>query len=628
MAECSLVSMVSKLPILIATAGHVDHGKSTLVRTLTGSDPDRWAEEKQRGITIDLGYAHLTNEGRTYSFIDVPGHERFIHNMLAGIGSIDAVLFVIAADESIMPQTREHARALSWLGVDQVLVVLTKIDLVDDELLELLDEEVGEWLVDFGWEQAPRIHFSSNIDATKDRVLSALADLNKKPALSTASFRMSVDRVFSSQGAGTVVTGTVDRGMLHREEQVELVPQGRQARIRQIQVHGQSISNVGPHMRAAINLGDVHYKDLSRGDLVYRGSLPYTGRRVLVRLGEFEEDWLPPAKHVFHLHHLAAHLKARLLWREGKYAMLVLVQPHPFWALDRGLIRDGTPLRVIAGFEVLDPRPFRSKRRQVMPKLEGLSELSSLQDWQRWFITGNQELIDIEGVEARCGEPLDPELMTSMVVIGKQFMMRRSDWEPMQKTFIDRLKVCHKEEPLYERVQLSRFHSRMTDWPKTLVQMMMDHCRTEGLVIQDGDRIKFSKHRVVWRDDDLKRLHDMLKPLKTNFPIVDFKGRKEEQLACDRLINLLVWEKYLIPLSSELFIPYDFMGRITARLHRDYQGGLFSIQELKEVFGFSRKYAIPLLEYLDKNGYTRREADGRCWIARECPEFHSSWTLP
>lgn len=620
--------MVSDSPILIATAGHVDHGKSTLVTTLTGTDPDRWVAEKQRGITIDLGYAHAEADGRTYSFVDVPGHERFIHNMLAGVGSIDAVLFVIAADESIMPQTREHARALSWLGINQVCVVLTKIDLVDEELLELLDEEVGEWLEAFGWQDAPRIHFSSKRPETTRGVFETLKNLEKKQALSTASFRMSIDRVFTSQGAGTVITGTVERGKLQREDQVHLIPQDRQARIRQIQVHGKSCDAVGSHMRAAINLGDVHYKDLSRGDLVYMGSLPMRSKRILAKLQDFEEDWSPSSKHIFHIHHLAAHLQARLMWRDGAFAMLALESPHPFWALDRGLIRDGSPLRVIAGFQVLDPKPFRSKRKQLLPKLRDLPQIDDLHAWQEWFISGESELIEVEGVASRCGEALDKELMEAMVRIGNKHMMRRDHWEPMEKTFIDRLKACHKEQPLHQRVQLSSFYSRLEDWPKSLIQMMMEHCQKTGSLVLDGDRIKFVKHRVMWRENDLKNLREMLRPLRTEFPIVDFKGRKEEQVASDKILKALVWEKFLIPLTSELFIPYQFMARITKKLHDDFSGQTFSIQELKESFGFSRKYAIPLLEYLDKNGYTRREAEGRTWIARECPQYTSAWEMP
>lgn len=271
-------------PILIATAGHVDHGKSTLVQTLTDTDPDRWAEEKERGITIDLGYAHMQLEDRTFSFVDVPGHEKFIHNMLAGIGSIDAVLFVIAADESIMPQTREHALALRYLDVEQIAVVLTKVDLVDEDLLELLDLELAEWLEEQGWADVPVARFSSKQPETHTAVLDLLSAFNKKVPLAGQAFRMSVDRVFTSPGSGTVVTGTVDRGSLSLADEVVIQPHGASSRIRQIQLHGERVEQVGPHSRAALNLGDMHYKDMGRGDTIYRSLAPENHRRLLVRL--------------------------------------------------------------------------------------------------------------------------------------------------------------------------------------------------------------------------------------------------------------------------------------------------------------------------------------------------------
>lgn len=616
-------------PILIATAGHVDHGKSTLVKALTGTDPDRWEEEKQRGITIDLGYAHAVLNNRVYSFVDVPGHEKFIHNMLAGIGSIDAVLFVIAADESIMPQTREHARALSFLGVEQVCVVLTKIDLVDEELLELLREEVTEWLADFGWENAPSVSFSAKMPETREAVLKQLAAFHKKLPGDTSGFRLSIDRVFTSPGSGTVITGTVERGNLTPDAPVYIQPHDVSGRIRQLQVHGQTTDQVGPHTRTAINLSDVHYKSLHRGDQIFGAAQPATTTRVLVRLSHFEEDWKPGPRHQLHLHHLAAKVLVRVMWQHGGYAMLALSEPYCFWALDRGLLRDGSPLRVIAGFEVLDPHPRRVKWKHIKDVVTQAPQAGDLAAWQRWFLSTIPGLVALDAVVTRCGEPLLPELRDAMVQVGKAEMMRTEVWESYHATFIEGLKLCHKKHPLFARISLNQVLSYFRDkgWSTELTHKIMEAMRDNGTLLQQGDRVSYVKHRVHWKDKDLKNMRFLMSSLQRDLAVIDFK-KDDDMEAFGPLIDLLLWEKYVVALTPQLLIDHRFLNRIMATLHERFQRALFSIQELKEEFGFSRKYAIPLLEYLDKNGFTRREQEGRTWIAQELPKLQSDWQPP
>ncbi|MDJ0836601.1 MAG: selenocysteine-specific translation elongation factor [Acidobacteriota bacterium] len=617
-------------PILIATAGHVDHGKSTMVQALTGIDPDRWAAEKERGITIDLGYAHVSHAGRNYSFIDVPGHERFIHNMLAGIGSIDAVLFVIAADESIMPQTREHALALRYLGIEQVHVVITKVDLVSDDLLELLDMEVEEFLEENGWPDAEKVSFSSKQPETTANVLGLLESLNKKDPGGRTGFRLSIDRVFTSQGSGTVLTGTVDRGALESEQSISIQPHGLEGRIKQMQLHGETVDRVGPHTRVALNLGGVHYKQVHRGNCVFSGAEPVQARKILVRFHAFEEDWAPTARHEFHLHHLAARLIARMLWRREDIAALELRDPYGFWALDRGLIRDGSPMTICAGFEVLDPDLRRPKRRQVLPFLTNLPQAGDLTGWQSWFLGHCKGLITEADLIARCGEPLLPELRQSLVSLDERHMVHEETWRQSRENLVQGLKTCHRELPIFDTIPLTRVLSFFRDnqWPEPLLEACMTDAReTQRIEIQE-DRVRLTDHKPVWKPADKDLLKRFLAQLDDGLAVIDLKLIKEERDRFAQIEKLLVWDKFLVNLSSDLLIHHAFLSRIARTLAERFSQNPFSIPELKEAFGFTRKYAIPLLEYLDKLGYTRREGDKRVWIAREIPEFVCSRKPP
>jgi len=616
-------------PVLIATAGHVDHGKSTLVERLTGIDPDRWEAEKTRGITIDLGYAHLDHEGTTYSFVDVPGHEKFIHNMLAGIGSIDAVLFVIAADESIMPQTREHGLALRYLGVAQVHVVITKVDLVGADLLELLNLEIDEWLQENGWPNASRVLFSSKQPETRQAVLDLLATLAKKEPAGKRGFRLSVDRVFTSPGSGTVLTGTVDRGHLSVEERAFLEPLGLESRIRQLQQHGRTVARVGPHSRVAVNLGDVHYRDVARGHCLFTRHRPAPAARILVRLNDFEEEWMPKPKHLFHLHHLASRQHARLMWREGRIAAIELQRPYGFWALDRGLIRDGSPLRICAGFEGLDPASYRSKRKQVLPRLANLPDSGDLTAWQKWYLAGQEGMIELERVSSLCGEDLGPEVEAGLVALAPGRAVSLATWHGCRQVFQQVMTDCHREWPLHAWLPLNTPRAQLLRcrWQPALVDGLFARAAENGEIEAVGDRVRRTGQRPQWTPARIALLREFLALAKDESGIIDLRTLTDRSRFA-AIEQVLVWEKYFINLAADLLIRYDALNRVTATLAANFSHALFSIQELKTEFDFSRKFAIPLLEFLDKNGWTRREGDGRRWIAVNSPLFGSDFVMP
>lgn len=614
--------------LLIATAGHVDHGKSTLVRNLTGIDPDRWAEEKVRGITIDLGYAVLKTPGRVYSFVDVPGHERFIHNMLAGVGSIDAVLLVIAADESIMPQTREHARALHFLGTDQVGIIVTKSDLVDADLLELVHQELDEWLTDFGWESAPRAVISAQQPETMQSVLALLAKFEPKPSELGRFFRLPVDRVFTSTGSGTVITGAVANGSIDKTSSVVCLPHLKQSRIRQIQVHEEPVDRAHQHQRAALNLPDLHHSQISRGDFLFAGISPILASRVLVRLAPFQE-WDPARKHRFHCHYFSAHFMASLVWQEAGIAMLHFEQPHCFWALDKGLLRDGSPLKVVAGFVVLHPNPPVSRKKFYRPMLERLATLHSTHTWVNTMPQLFPGIWDVQTMEAMTGAPFSKEFNSAMYFLDEKRFLAKNVFDGYVERGLHILNASHRAKPYFSFLSLTGVRSSWIDAaiPAALHENLLGYLQKRGDIVLSEDRLKATQHSATWRPRELSALDHILGEADSETSIIDLRTIPKDPLY-DTLINLLVWEKYLTQLSPELLILTGFLNQILPQMAAAFHGSLLQVGDLKSQLNITRKLAIPLLEWLDKNGYTVREKEGRRWLPESPPLISWNWQLP
>ncbi|CAM2067987.1 selenocysteine-specific translation elongation factor [Sulfidibacter corallicola] len=614
--------------VLIATAGHVDHGKSSLVQTLTGIDPDRWAEEKNRGITIDLGYAHLNHAGRTYSFVDVPGHEKFIHNMLSGIGSIDAVLLVIAADESIMPQTEEHATALHYLGVTQVHVIISKVDLVDAEMLSLLHLELDEWLARFGWEKARRVPFSTRQPETRSSVCELLTELTERRAESRGPARLSIDRVFAATGSGTVVTGTVERGSLKRETWVLLEPDDRKARIRQIQIHGSETHEAGPHTRAALNLTGIHYKSIKRGHLVFSDCAPPSSRRIWVRLTRFDPDWAPSPKHHFHLHHLAAHLKGRLLWCEGDWAALETREPYPFWALDRGLIRDGSPLQLVAGFEVIHPNPASLKRRKAVAWLSALPQPLDLHSWQQAYLESYRDPISLNEITAIGGMP--PTLAEGVVLIGEDLVISAVAARQALDRLIAAVTSGHQAAPYKPWLPVPEIKAGLPTHTHAEImwRYTLERAITDEVLEISTNRLRRKDYRPIWKPRDLELLRRFMTPFDRQGGWLDAREWGPERKGLAAMEQWLTSERCFINLSPDLLVHFKRLNAIAAHLVASHGREGFSIQDLKTELGLSRKHAIPLLEWLDHAKITRREGDRRHLVSREIEPLVCDLTLP
>ncbi len=354
---------------VVATAGHVDHGKSSLVLALTGTDPDRFAEEKRRGLTIDLGFAHFTlPSGEEIGLVDVPGHVRFLRNMLAGVGGVDACVFVVAATEGWKPQSEEHLRILTLLGLRHGVVALTKCDLVDDEWLDLQTLEVADHLAGTFLAEAPIVPVSSTTGAGLDRLCAALDTLvaTTEPSADRGRPRLWIDRSFAAKGSGTVVTGTLTGGRIHLDQRVDVLPAGQTARIRAIQTHGRSVDEVGPGHRVAINLSGVDHHQLGRGDAVVVGSQWRPTRRVdasLEVLGALDHEVSRRGAYVAYIGSGEWPVRVRIL---GDHALLPgetgAVRLHlevalPLVAGDRYVLRESGRNETVGGGEVLDVEP-------------------------------------------------------------------------------------------------------------------------------------------------------------------------------------------------------------------------------------------------------------------------------
>ena len=610
--------------IIVGTAGHIDHGKTSLVKALTGTDADRLAEEKRRGITIDLGFAHLQlAKDLRLGFIDVPGHERFIRNMLAGAAGIDMVLFVIAADESIKPQTREHFAICRLLGVEAGVIALTKADQVDPELLELARMEVDEFVAGSFLEKAPQVAVSSLTGSGLPELRTELERAARQVREKSAGgwFRLPVDRSFTMKGFGTVVTGTLISGTLPREQEVELYPGGRRLRVRGLQVYGEATDRARAGERTAVNLADIEPGEIARGMV-----LSEAGRFAAVSLFDARLELLPSAKPLknnspVHLHIGAAEIEAEVRFIDKRenlkpgtaaWARIGLREAALVLPGDRFIIRMFSPVMTIGGGVVADITGHRYKRGEdraarLSALLEGdaaarvellVSERpNGILQSQLIANTGLREVPRAAGVE----------------VIGG-WLVARSRIAVLQKQLIAKVKQFHKENTLLPGIPKQDLKgSLMPDAAPEVFNHVLQAAAPEA--VQDGEVIRLATHRVVLRlDEEQARvaIESAFERAGLATPAVQdvLKASGLEPARARSVLQLLLRDARLIRVSDELVLHAGACGKLRAEL-AGREGQRFGVAEFKEWTGVSRKYAIPLLEYLDREHITRRDGSDR-----------------
>jgi selenocysteine-specific elongation factor len=602
--------------IIVGTAGHIDHGKSALARALTGIETDRLQEEKSRGISIDLGFAHLEVGDVRFGFVDVPGHERFVKNMLAGATGIDIVLLVIAADESIKPQTREHFEICRLLGVRNGIVVLTKADLVDPDILELVKLEVADFVAGSFLEGAPILPVSNKtgagLDALREALVLAVPGIPARDQ--SGPFRLPIDRAFSLRGFGAVVTGTLLSGVVRPEDEVELHPGGRLIRVRGLHVHNQPVAEAAAGQRTAVNLASIDTAELRRGQSLATPGLFEATSVLDCRLELLSSA--PPLKHraPVHFHAGTAEVDAEVRLLEslapvkpGASAFVRLLLKEPLLLLpgDRFIVRMFSPVVTIGGGAVIDNHPPRRIKRSLAAHRLPALESASLEQRAVLLVSEAPDGIAVPHLTARTGAPYasagDALVRIGGVVIAAASIRAHAD------RLRDALGAFHKQNPL-----LAGLPKASAPTPTHLLDAVLTESKD---VVSDADVIRLVTHRVALKADEdqaLGKIESLFRGAGLAVPAVN-EVLSQSGLDANRarnLLQILLRNATLVRVSADLIYHRDAISSLKQILAAR-RGQSFSVADFKEWTGISRKYAIPLLEFLDRDRTTRRAGDAR-----------------
>lgn len=611
--------------MILGTAGHIDHGKTTLVRALTGVDTDRLPEEKRRGITIDLGFAPLELEGvGTVGVVDVPGHEAFVRTMLAGATGIDLALLVVAADEGVMPQTREHLAILDLLGVRAGVVALTKRDLVEEDWLALVEEDVRALLADTPLADAPIVPCSATTGAGLDALRRALADAARSLPRRDSDdlFRMPVDRAFTVRGTGTVVTGTVWSGRLLRDATVRLLPSGRTVRVRGLQTHGAAVECAEAGQRTAIALAGVDVADAGRGTVVVTDPAWRPSRLLradVVLLHDAPQPLRPRTSVRFHLG--TVEVGARVVARGGvlapgdrRAARIVLDEPVVARAGDRFVLRSASPVATLGGGIVTDPlAPPRAR-----PWDEGLApprdRLLLL------LAEAGAHGVDLQSIPVRLGiRPADADGVVRSLgdeaVRVEDHLVARALLSALETRLDALVDEYHETNPLEPHAPLQLIRSRLGA-PPALADLVVRARTRAGALTVDGGGVR----RAGWTPrlggaGELTRhaiLQELLDAGHEPPSVAELAARHGAQT--EGLLRLLEREGLVTQVEMGRYYATAALDGLVDALRQGMKAGAeYGPAELRELLGFSRKYLIPFLEYCDRRGLTTRQAGGRVW---------------
>ncbi|HEY0407834.1 MAG TPA: selenocysteine-specific translation elongation factor [Pyrinomonadaceae bacterium] len=632
--------------IIVGTAGHIDHGKTALVRALTGVDADRLPEEKRRGITIDLGFAELDLADVRIGFVDVPGHERFIKNMLAGAHGIDVVALVIAADEGVMPQTREHFDICRLLGVESGIVVLSKTDMVDEELLSLVRAEAEELVAGSFLEGAPVVATSARSGAGIDELKRLLREAALAvPARSDEMVaRLPVDRAFTMKGFGAVVTGTLVAGEIAEGDEMELLPTGAQARVRGLQVHGRTVARAHAGQRTAINLGGVEAASIERG-LV----LAPSGRLRSTQIIDAQVDVLKSAPRGLrsrarvrvHLGAMEALARVRVLEEGGEilpgssgFAQLRLEAAVVALPGERFILRSYSPSQTIAGGRVLDAFAVKHRGREVALARARLSTLATANRATQLALfvemAGARGLRRAE-LAARTGwldraleEASAQARAQGAIVEADAVHVGRASFERLAADALAEVEAHHKREPLARGMLRETLRERrFTHAAPEVFRAVIAHLEQQGALVSDKEIVRAATHSLSLApaDEALRnRLEEVYLQAALEAPTFDEALARAGNVHTTRehgrkILQLLLDAGLLVRVNQDLLLHRQaleqLVGKLRAYASQHEPERLIDVAAFKELAHVSRKYAIPLLEYLDRERVTRRAGDRR-----------------
>jgi selenocysteine-specific elongation factor len=603
---------------VVGTAGHIDHGKTSLVRSLTGVDLDTLPEERDRGITIALHFASLLlDDGRRVAFVDVPGHERLVRTMVAGATGVDAVLLCVSAVDGAMPQTREHVAILDLLGVQHGAVVLTMADLVDDDMLELAIDDVRGAVHGTFLEKAPLVAYSSVTGRGRKELLDVLAGFPDTQRTDDGPFRLPVDRSFSRSGFGTVVTGTTWSGSLEEGDDVTLLPQGTTARVRGIEVHGVHTTRAGAGKRTALNLSGVETDDVPRGTVVTKGPVPASQIIDVKYTHLATAPELEDGVQVLVLHGTSERQARLAVTTEGDtlvpgsttYAQIRIESPLPCLPGDHFVVRRPSPAETLGGGTILDPWAVRLRRRDRARVAAELARLDAGDQLVLLERAGETGLSPAEALE----RGIDPK---RGVWLGDRVLAPRIA-ERLQVALLAALTAFHDEHPLSlgaHRRELRR--ERLAHVPDRAFDALVDSLATHSQVHVDGALVRIAGFAVAL-DTKQQALRDHL------FAAVragGLEGRMTKQLAEERdgdevaaLLRLLETEGKVTEVDGVGFVIPSVLDELQVKVRGWFGAGhdVLTPQDFKELTGLTRKAAIPLLEWLDKKRFTMRRGDHR-----------------
>ena len=628
--------------LILGTAGHIDHGKTSLVKVLTGIDTDRLKEEKARGITIELGFAHLELPGELrFGIVDVPGHERFVRAMVAGVGGMDLVLLVIAADEGIMPQTREHLEICQLLGVKNGIVVLTKKDLVEPDWLDLVTEEVREYLAGSFLAQAPIVAVSSRtgdgIDQLKGELSRLAGEIEQKRL--DAPFRLPVDRVFTVTGFGTVVTGTLLSGGISVGDEVEILPSGIACRVRGVQSFGAKVEKGGAGERLAVNLQGVDYSEVERGDVVVPKGLYRPTSVVDVRLN-YLASAQKELKHraTVRLHSATYEVPAKIILfdrdtlkpGESAYVQLRLAKPVLLLPGDPFVVRTYSPQATLGGGTVLDPAPPRRRRRSAEAlALLAAAESGGDQDRIRLLVESSllsgisvQEMVNRSGMSGKRIEAALAPLLSSGAVLQvlkePRIFLSRDAFAALKQMLSDELRAFLEENPMQQGIGKEELKSRIPRRSDArFFGPLLASMEKEGAALSDRDIVRLPGRKAGVTQDQAG-LQSMLEEAlmkgwgepPTLKELCDALNCTEKQLLDHA--NLLCREGRATKVKGDIFYAPGAVAEIREKLVSYMkEKGEITPPEFRELTGLSRKFMIPLLEYFDQERLTIRLGDKR-----------------
>lgn len=634
--------------IIVGTAGHVDHGKTCLIKALTGVDTDRLKEEKKRGITIELGFAEMPNDRNlNIGVIDVPGHEKFIKNMLAGIGGIDLVLLVIAADEGIMPQTMEHFEILKMLHINRGIIVLTKVDLVEEEWLEIVREDINEYIEGTFLEHAPVVEVSAytghNIAELKELICD-MAEKTGSRRIEPELLRIPVDRIFTIDGFGTVITGTLIEGVVAVGDEVELYPKGKLAKVRNLQVHGSMVDKAYAGQRTAVNLTNIKKEELQRGDvLAAKGTLKST-MALDVKIDMFQDSprtLLNGSR--LHLYYGAAEVLCKVVLLDTEqlesgqsgYAQLRLEGEIAVRKDDRFILRFYSPLESIGGGIILHANPPRRKRfhEETLRSLS-VKESGSREDLlEQALLEESKKMLNLTEIGFQIGltgketfERINSLIQKGTVVsLAGNLAIHRQYWNDVKEKVTELLRVFHKDNPVRQGMPKEEFRRRIGEKlflkNNRLVELLIDRMIDDEMIADNGNVISLTDFRITYtpqmqamkeRIENEYRKGGIEAP-ETEELLMLFK--ENERMIATEILEALRREGRLEKLASNCYIHTECLEKAVNLLRCTInEKGSITLSEYRDLLGTSRKYAVRILEYLDQQKVTRLVNDARILI--------------